>query len=82
MDKISLEQEYMDYLKRVNLSEERMTPVQKVETKRAFMAGYGQSLAVMRDKVGAMSENEAIGCMEDMWEQVGKFWLKETGRAN
>ncbi|MFD2961599.1 MULTISPECIES: hypothetical protein [Olivibacter] len=80
MGKVDLEKQYQDYLKRMELSEDRMHPAQRVETRRAFMGGYGQSLAVMRDQVGAMPDNEAIECMEDMWSQIGKFWLKEAGR--
>lgn len=54
MNQFNLENQYQIYLQLVNLNESTMSPIQRTETRRAFMAGCGQMLVLMRDEVGAL----------------------------
>lgn len=79
----NLEKQYQYYLRRAGLNESRMSPTQRVETKRAFFAACGQMFILMRDGIGNIeNENEAIKAMDHILSQVADFWLKETGRKN
>ena len=77
MADFNLDSQYQAYLKMVGLEESKMIPIQRIETKRAFMAGCGQMLVLMRDEVGALEENNAIEAMESMFYQTEDFWAKE-----
>jgi len=79
MKKPSIESMYRLYLHKVGLKESEMHPAQKVETKRAFYAGCGQTLIAARDEIGAMEdEREAIRAFESMTEEVMEFWNNEN----
>lgn len=79
----NLDRQYQYYLQRVNLNEATMSPVQRVETKRAFFAACGQMLILMRDGIGNIeNESDAIRTMDDLLNQVGNFWIKQAGRGN
>lgn len=82
MEKFNLEKQYQLYLERIGLKESQMHPVQKTETKRAFMGGCGQLLILLRDDVGDLEEEEAVEQIESMINQVQSFWLKETRQTN
>ena len=76
---LELEDQYKPYLMRVRLSEDRMSSIQRTETKRAFMGACGQMLVLFRDVIGAIEdEDKAILHMEDMFNQVKIFWNNET----
>lgn len=77
----TIEQQYQQYLSLVGLSEEDMHLVQKVETRRAFYAGCGQLLHILRDEVSKLSEDEAVQVMEDLLQEVQDFW-KKGSRGN
>lgn len=71
---------YQDYLKRVGLNEDTMHPIQKVETKRAFMAGIS-SLLVHFQEVGdnpKIGEKEAVDWLEEIEEDLKAFWDVEV----
>lgn len=78
----TIEQQYQQYLSLVGLSEEDMHPVQKIETRRAFYAGCGQLLYILRDGVSKLSEDEAVQKMEDLLQEVQDFWKKEAEETN
>lgn len=78
----NLEHQYQLYLKRVNLNEYTMHPVQKIETKRAFMGGVGQLLFLMRDDMTELGDEEAMGVLESLKNQVGKYWNQQTRGSN
>ena len=73
-----LEHQYQLYLERVKLKEANMHPVQKTETRRAFMGACGQMLILLRDDLGALEESKAIETMQDMVNQVQVYFMKET----
>ena len=81
-DKFNLEKQYLLYLSRMGLSEQRMHPQQKIQLKQAFMGACGQMLMLLRDDVGALEENEAVKVMEGMISEVGNFFISETKRNN
>lgn len=81
-DKFNLEKQYLLYLSRMGLSEQRMHPEQKIQLKQVFMGACGQILILLRDDVGALEENEAVKAMEGMISEVGNFFISETKRNN
>lgn len=78
MTDFNLENQYRAYLKMVGLDESKMIPIQRTETKRAFMAGCGQMLILMRDEVTQLDEDNAVEALEGMIAQTEKFWTDET----
>lgn len=82
MKQFDLNHQYSLYCQRVGLSEDKMHPQQKVETKRAFMGACGQMLIMLRDDLGALPEDKAVEQMESMMNQVGEYFLKETNKLN
>jgi len=70
-----LETRYQDYLKMNCLDESKMVPIQRVETRRAFMGGISSSLILFRDVIGSIEdEDEAIKAMENVETQCVDFW--------
>ena len=63
----------------MNLNEKSMVPGQKIETKRAWMAGAGQLLILFRNVISKIKEQDkAVLQMEDLLSQVQTFWDKEN----
>lgn len=82
MKKFDLNHQYQLYLQRVGLKEDRMHPQQKTETKRAFMGACGQMLILLRNDLGALPEDQGIEQMQNMLNQVGEYFLKETNKLS
>lgn len=82
MEKFNLENQYQQYLKRCGIDENKMHPVQKQETKRAFFGACGQMLVLLREDVAELDDEKAIGTLEDMLNQVNSFWMKEATSKN
>lgn len=76
-----VEKQYQKYLKLANLSETRMHPVQRVETKRTFFAAFGQALIMLRDEMPE-NEDDAIAQLEAIKNEVANFFQKESKRSN
>ncbi len=74
----TIQTQWEKYLKRVDLKESEMLPIQTQETKRAFFAGVSQLLVLLREDVSALEENEAINTMERMETECGEFWKTEV----
>lgn len=64
MKDFSIENQYKTYLERVNMKEESMHPVQRVELKRAFFGAVGQLLLLMRDEISELPEDESLKVLE------------------
>lgn len=79
---MKIEKLYQSYLKKVNLSEKTMHPIQSVETKRAFFGAAGMLILFFRDEIGDMEENEAIEAMEAMKNEVANFWNEQNNLTN
>ena len=78
----NLEHQFKLYLQRVGLPHLDVRGIQYRETKRAFFGACGQMLDLMRSDVADLPEENAIIILEDMWNQVGNFWLKQNGKGN
>lgn len=74
-----LEDQYELYLRLSELDESRMNKIQRIETKRAWMAGAGQMLLYFKNQLSEASEGDALSTMMSMEEQVTKFWQEEAG---
>ena len=77
-----LEYQYQEYLKKVALKESDMHPQQRKQLRQAFMGACGQLIILLRDDVGKLEESDAIKVMQDMINQVGNYFLKESGKQN
>jgi len=69
--------QYKKYLAMINLPEESMTPIQKIETKRAYYGAWGQLLVLMRDDISALSEQEGTQAMEVQAKEIDTFWKEQ-----
>jgi len=82
MKDFSIENQYKTYLERVNMKEESMHPVQRVELKRAFFGAVGQLLLLMRDEISELPEDESLKVLESQYSEVLAFWQKTVGQSN
>ena len=76
--KVDIEKQFGLYLKMVGLKKEEMHPIQLQETKRAFFGAWGQLLALMKDDVSALPDEEAVKVLQDMLNQVFNFWNSQN----
>lgn len=79
---VSLEEQYQLFLQRMGLNELEMHPQQKRQLKQTFYGAFGQCLVIMRDEITRLPEDQAIIECQDMFDQVGNFFLKETQKHN
>jgi len=77
MDSFNLEEHYQFYLDKVKLKEEDMSLVQRVETRRAFMAGCAEVIVLMTNEIADMEETEAVLKIDSLVSQVEEFWDKQ-----
>lgn len=82
MKKFNLEHQYKLYLERSDLKESQMAPNQMIEMRRIFMGTCGQMLILLRDDLSELEEDKAIEQLENMLNQVGEFFRKESGQLN
>lgn len=82
-DKIfTVEHQFQEYARRVKISKDSVSPIQWIETRRAFFGAYAQLLAVFRDDLSELSEDDGVEVLEKMWQEVSNFWLGENNRQN
>lgn len=80
---LEIDHQYQLYLKRMGLDEDKMHPQQKVETKRAFMGGCAQMLALMFDDIADIEdENKAVLTLEDLNIQLQQYWKDQLTQHN
>jgi hypothetical protein len=72
-----LNYQWATYCQMVQCPEEKMHPVQRTETKRAFMGAAGQILLLLKDNITAYDETEGIHILKNMIDQVASFWKDE-----
>ena len=72
----NLEHQYQLYLKRVGLNEDKMNPIQRKQLKETFIGACGQILIMFRGDIPVLKENIAVEYMQDMIDQVSKFFMK------
>lgn len=80
--KFNIEHQYSLYLKKMNMNEEEMHPVQKQETKRAFISGMGHMMKLLYDDFADLDQEQAVMKLDDMFNQVNDFFKKESHKAN
>ncbi|MCO5238852.1 MAG: hypothetical protein M9904_02245 [Chitinophagaceae bacterium] len=73
---------YKEYLQRTGLDEIRMPAIQKQETRRAFYGGCGHMLILLLNKISEMGDVEGALAIDDLLNQVGKFWITEANAHN
>lgn len=76
MSTIKIEEYYQFYLEKVKLKEAAMSNVQRVETKRAFMAGMSQMLNMLTKEISAVNEAEGVEIINNLFNQLSQFWSK------
>ncbi len=81
-EEFNLEHQYQLYLKRMGLNEKEMHPQQRVQLRQTFMGASGQILVLLRDELSKLSDEEAVATMQDLWQQVLRFFIAETNREN
>ncbi len=74
--------QWKKYCELVKLPEESLASDQMREMKRCFYGAWGQALIHLRDEVGTLSEQAAVGIMERQIKEVADFFLGEQGRQN
>lgn len=74
MKKFNLDHQYQLYLERVGIKEEDMHPIQKTETKNAFMGACGQMLDICVNEIPDFDDGSAIEVMSYLLHQVQDFW--------
>ena len=73
--KFSIENYYQQYLDAVNMPEKMMgSDIQRIEMRKTFFGAFGMALIVLRDQVSELSEEEGVEVMQDLLDQVDKFF--------
>ncbi|WP_312388723.1 hypothetical protein [Chryseobacterium sp.] len=67
-----IDKHYNHYLEKVELKEDQMMPVQKTETKRAFVAGMAEMFVQMLEGLGTGVT------LEDYKNEIADFWKNEV----
>lgn len=82
-DSFDIEDQFTFYLEKCQVSKESLSKVQYTEMKKAFFAGFGQSLLVMLEKISKIEpEMDAVEVIEAMNNQVLKFFKNEAFKFN
>lgn len=76
--KFTIEEQYKLYLKRMNLDEGKMHPVQKKQLKQTFYGAFGQLLILMRDETAALTEEEGMQVLNAQMMEVIDFFKAES----
>lgn len=76
----SAEAQYTLYLTRMELDEARMTPVERIERKRTFMAAYTQAMLMLKD-LAALPQDQGLECVNNLFNELKDFFEKEAERA-
>lgn len=80
--KFNLELRFQEYLKQTKQSPTRMAPGQLREMRRVYFGACGHLLALLRDEVAKMPEDDGVVAVADLWTQVGNFWTRESLSQN
>ncbi|MEN5132681.1 hypothetical protein [Elizabethkingia anophelis] len=71
-----IEKQYQHYLEKVQLKESEMPEDQKIETKRAFIAGMSEMYAAL---VSGIEANMPLdGCLKYYRVELTEYWKQET----
>lgn len=71
------------FLERCSVPDIKNMPADQYrEMRRAFFGACGQMLILLRDDVSVYSEQKAASIMQDLLDQVGRFWESEMKNQN
>jgi hypothetical protein len=76
---MNVEWQYQKYLELCKLHEENMPPVQQIETRRAFYAGFAQCLFDIAEHSNE-DEDKAVEELNNLASQLEEFWSGEVKR--
>lgn len=79
---MEIENEFNLYLQRAGFKKENINPIQYDEIKKAFFAAAGQILILMRDNVSLTEESKAVSRLQNMLDEIGRFWELEVKKHN
>lgn len=65
---------YSDYLKRIELSEDKMIPTQRLQTKQAFYAGISSLMVMQREDLTTIPEDDAVNVLDSIWKECINYW--------
>lgn len=74
-----LNEQWQLYCRLVQLPEDKMGPIQRMETKKAFMGACGQMIVLLKE-IGEKDEEEGCRILIDLEEQVSTFWKADLER--
>jgi hypothetical protein len=74
MDNFNLEDQFKQYLAKVELDPNKMSAIQLHETRNAFMAGAASLLVIFTVEITELSENRAMNEITAIHEQLATFW--------
>ena len=77
LEDFDLNEQYSIYLKLVKLNEEKMPTRQKIETKRAYMAGMAQMHVNFIQMGNVCSDGEIHQIEQHLTNQLNKFWNEQ-----
>lgn len=80
--KVNLEEQWKKYLNLVAVKESELPQIQRQEMRRAFFGGMGQVLVLGREVISLMSEKDQVKILQDMADQVARFWRQENEKEN
>lgn len=72
----NLENQWLMYLKRAEVSELNLPALQRQEMRRAFFGAIGQIVIHLRDDLPD-SEEGSVAIFESIMSQVLNFWMQE-----
>lgn len=76
--KINIDSKYQEYLEKIGLDEKLMGETQKIETKKAFFAGFSQAFIMFSQDIASLSEEDGIAAIEDIKNQLMKFACEQV----
>ena len=76
MNVFDLNEQWLEYLRRVGLDESKMPALQKEEMKKAYLCGCGQMLMIVTNQLAELEEPMQVFRIADMINQVKAFLEK------
>lgn len=73
----NLEDQWRFFLKTAKLEESTLSPVLKIQMRRAFYSGAGQMLMLLKDEVADMPGAETDEALVGLFKQIDDFWKEE-----
>lgn len=82
MKEFDVEYQYQEYLRKCNLSEDKMHPEQKKQVKDSFYAGMGQILLIFGDEVRETGKFNFMQNCQKMLKQIALHFAKYIPEKN